>query len=291
MRGSWRSGMRPPYFISLLLLGWVIACRREPQTQPAVRLPGGTQTFDRTFHSNALGRDVVYRVIQPTSIPPDRPVHVLYLLHGNGSGFREWSQYSSIAELAARGYVLVMPEGHSTYFMNSAGKPEDRYEDFLTGDLVRDAEKELRMVPDRTHRAIAGVSMGGFAAVVIGLRHPELYGFAGALSPPIDAPERRFTLRRLSQSMGFRSIFGPDGSATRLASDPFVLARAADAQRAPYIFLSVGEQESLAEPVRRFDGLLTRHPLAHEFHVLPGGHDWSQWNRQLPGLESALAAH
>ncbi|SNS82123.1 S-formylglutathione hydrolase FrmB [Granulicella rosea] len=275
-----------PVFLCLL-----IGCDAKPAIEKPVQLPAGVVFQDKIFHSGALQRDVTYRVIRPASIPAASQAHVLYLLHGNGSGFREWSQYSAISQLATQGYVLVMPEGHSTYFMNSASKPQDQYEDYLTRDLIRDAEKDLPAPPDRAHRAIAGVSMGGFAAVVIGLEHPDLYGFAGALSPPIDAAGRRFTFRRLSQSLGFRSIFGPSGSDERRAKDPFVLAHTVDPRQAPYIFLPVGEQESLAAPVRAYDAQLTRQHLPHEFQTLPGGHDWAQWNRQLPAFESALAAH
>lgn len=264
------------------------SCRKAEEVQRPVALPQGTVLRDTTFYSAALNADVTYRIIEPTSFQPAARVRVLYLLHGNGSGFREWSTASPIAELAAKGYVLVMPEGHSTYFMNSASKPGERYEDFITHDLVADVERGLPARPDRLNRSIAGVSMGGFAAIVLALKHPDLYGFAGAMSPPIDMPRRSFTLRRWSQSLGIRAIFGPEGSATRSANDPFVLAKTIDPGAAPYIFLSVGQQESLREPVERFDAELRARHLPHEFEVETGGHNWQQWNRELPLLIASL---
>ncbi len=266
-------------------------CGREPKQQAVAPLtvPAGVVLTDRTFRSEAMGRSVTYRVIAPVAFRPGQRVRVLYLLHGNGQTYMEWSRWSHVAELAANGYVLVMPEGGSAYFMNSAGQPQDRYEDFVTRDLIADAERGLPSPVARAGRAIVGDSMGGFAALVLGMKHPELYGFVGALSPPVDAAERKFTLRRWGQSLGFRTIFGPDGSATRAADDPFVLARKADPAAMPYIFLSVGRQEPLLEPVVRFESALTRRKVAHEFHVLPGGHNWAQWNAQMPGLISALS--
>jgi enterochelin esterase-like enzyme len=76
---------------------------------------------------------------------------------------------------------------------------------------------------------------------------------------------------------------GRRGGATRRANDPFVVANA-DGARVPYVFLSAGDAEPLLEPVRRFDALLTRRGIAHEFHVMPGGHDWGEWNEALPAL-------
>jgi len=245
---------------------------------------------DRTFHSEALRRDVTYRVLAPAALPAGQRVRVVYLLHGNGGSFREWSEESSIAQLAGAGYVLVMPEGHTSYYLNSAGDRKQRYEDFITRDLVADAERDLPARLDRTDRAIVGVSMGGYAAIVLSLKHPELYGFAGALSPPTDLAERAFSLRRPLKSLAFRRIFGPPGSAARAANDPFLLAKAADPARTPYLFLSAGEQEPLLEPVERFAALLQARQIPYEFRTLPGGHDWRQWNAELPALIAALAS-
>ena len=181
-----------------------------------------------------------------------------------------------------------MPEGHSTYFMNSATNADDRYEDFLTQDLIADAERGLPQSIGRSSRFIVGNSMGGFAAIVVALKHPDLYGFAGALSPPVDFPRRAFTLRRISQSLGIRRIFGPEGSATRFANDPFVLARKATPDSVPFLFVAVGDQESLREPVERFNAILGSRRIPHVFLLGSGGHNWQRWNGDLPLLRESL---
>ena len=209
------------------------------------------------------------------------PARVIYVLHGNGGTYAEWSRDSAIVRLAPAEWTLVMPEGGSSYWMNSASVAQDRYEDFVTRDLVAEAE---RGVDGPVDRAIVGNSMGGFAALVLGMKHLGLYGFVGALSPPVDYPERAFSLKRVGQSMAIRAIFGPEGSATRKANDPFVLAAHADSARLPYIFLSVGDQEPLLGPAKRFDAVLNARHVKHEFHVEPGGHNWGQWNQALPVL-------
>ena len=156
--------------VSLLMTGLLLlaACRREGQQ--------ASQT--RTFYSAALFRKVTYRIIVPAHLPPG-PVSVLYLLHGAGGSADDWANHSDIASLLPDS-VLVMPFGANSYFMNSATHPEDRYEDFITRDLIADAERSLPARPRR--RAIAGVSMGGCAAIVLALRHAELFPFAAGLS-------------------------------------------------------------------------------------------------------------
>jgi S-formylglutathione hydrolase FrmB len=126
--------------------------------------------------------------------------------------------------------------------------------------------------------------MGGFAALVLGMKHPGMYRFVGAMSPPVDYPERGFAVKRWGQWMAIRSIFGPEGSAARRANDPFVLVRAADPARVPFVFLSVGSEEPLLGVVRRFDGVLSERGIKHEFRVERGGHDWGEWNVALPEM-------
>ena len=278
---------------AILLFAMVIpgsGCRNAEAPARTVELPAATVLHDTTFHSEALGRDVTYRVIAPASFQAEQRVRIVYLLHGLGRDFREWSEWSSIAELAAKGYVLVMPEGGASFYVNSAMVPQDRYEDFITHDLIGDAEKGLPRPVEPLDRAIVGVSMGGYGAIVLSLKHPGLYGFAGALSPPVEVTARPFRLLKLSNSLGFRRVFGPAGSATRIADDPFMLERKAEAGRTTFLFLSAGESEPLLEPIKRFEVLLQARNISHEFRTQPGGHDWAQWNAQLPELIKSLEA-
>jgi len=252
------------------------------------RLFPGVNIQDVTFHSGALRRDMPYRVYLPARIDPGHRLPVIYLPHGGGGGFRDWSNDSDVGSYASQGLILVMPEGESSYYMNAAGKPEEKYEDYLVHDLIADVEARFHAASGRENRAIVGVSMGGFAAVKLALTRPELFVFAGSLSPAIDVPSRRFSLRRWEQSLRFRAIFGPDGSEVRRKSDPFVLVGAADPARTPYLYITAGEQEALLEPNRRFAALLKRRQFAFEFHTSPGGHNWNQWDAQLPGCFKSL---
>jgi S-formylglutathione hydrolase FrmB len=243
---------------------------------------------DVSFTSAALGREVTYRIFLPTRIDAGAKLPVVYLLHGNGGGFKDWSNNSYVARYAAKGLILVMPEGGGSYFMNAVEKPRDRYEDFVTRDLVGDVGTRFPVRMDREGRAVVGVSMGGFAAVTLALRHPEMFVFSGAISPAIDVPERHFTWRRAAQWWGFRTIFGPWESAERSARDPFVLARSADVREVTYFYLTAGEQEPLQEPIRRFAERLHARGIAYEFHTKPGGHDWAEWDAQIPGCIESL---
>jgi putative tributyrin esterase len=277
-------------FLSLVVL-LLPACRRNNSAKEPdrPRLTPDVTLRDVTFRSAALGRDMQYRVIMPLAI--GQKLRVVYLLHGSAGGFRDWSNYSDVARFAESGLLLVMPEGGSSYYTNAVDPPQDRFEDYIVRDLISDVGSRFPVATGRANRAIIGVSMGGFGAIKIGLRHPDLFAFAAGISSALDVPRRGFSIKRLHQSRHYNSIFGPSGSPARRDNDPFSLARTASPDSAPYFFLTCGEQEGLLPVNLEFGALLAERHFKYEFHTVRGGHDWNQWNAWLPTLFKSLFEH
>lgn len=279
-------------FTLFAILAIALACHKQTPPPPdRPRLAANVQMQDVRFHSAALGRDMTYRVFLPVTIPANEKFPVVYLLHGGGGSYRDWSNYSDVSQYAARGLILVMPEGESSYYMNAVKRPADRFEDYIVKDLIADVEKRFPVLPDREHRAIVGNSMGGFGAVVLALKHPDLFVFAGALSPALDVPTRPFSIKRIGQYREHSAIFGDWGSQPRRDNDPYTLARNADPARVPYLFLTCGNQEGLLPANKKLAAILQSRGFRYEFYVVPGGHDWSQWNARVSALFESLAAH
>jgi S-formylglutathione hydrolase FrmB len=276
--------------IAVLVIFLSLARRKPAETiTDHPRLAPGVVMQDVTFYSQALHRAMQYRVFLPETTAKN--LRVVYLLHGGGGTFRDWSNYSDVAQFAGRDLLLVMPQGDYSYYTNAAARSQDRYEDYIVDDLAADVEGRFPARRDRAGRAIVGVSMGGFGAVKLALQHPDHYVFAAAMSPAIDVPRRRFTWKRFNQSRSFLEIFGAEGSDSRRNNDPFVLAQAADAKSTPYLYLTCGRLEGLLAPNQEFDSLLERRGIAHEFHSVPGGHEWNQWATQLPAVFKSLRQH
>jgi S-formylglutathione hydrolase FrmB len=226
--------------------------------------------------------------VLPANIAAGQKFPVVYLLHGGGGGFHDWSNYSDIARYAEHGLILVMPEGNSSYYTNSVEHPHDRYEDYIVHDLIADVEQRFPAMAGRAHRAIVGMSMGGFGAVVLALKHPDLFVFAGGLSSALDVPSRPFSIKRVGQWRQYAAIFGAWKSQSRRESDPYVLVRSADPAKAAYLFLTCGEQEGLLAVNKRFVSMLQARHFQYEFHTAPGGHDWNEWDQRIPDLIASL---
>jgi len=246
---------------------------------------------DVTFESASLRRRMLYRLVMPAKINPGKKLPVVYLLHGGGGGYLDWTNYSDAAKFAEPGLILVMPEGDSSYYTNSAGRPEDRYEDYIVKDVIAEVESRYPAGPGRQNRAIVGVSMGGYGAVKIAMKHPELFAFAAGLSPAVDVPTRPFSIKRISQWRFHSSIFGPAGSQTRRENDPYALALTIDPATTPYLFVTCGEQEGLLPANRKFAAILAERKFAYEFHTARGDHNWMQWNAWLPEAFESLQRH
>ena len=250
---------RPSLRILLLcaILAITSAChktREEFSDHP--RLTPKVALRDVNFHSAALNREMSYRVLMPNSLSPGTKLPVVYLLHGGNGGFRDWTNYSDVARFAEQDLILVMPEADESYYTNSAKHPEDRYEDYIVDDLISDVEARFPVARGQGNRAAVGISMGGFGAVMLALRHPNLFVFVGGLSSALDVTSRPFSFHRMGQWRHYESIFGPWGSSTRRENNPFILARSADPARAPYFFLTCGDREGLLPANRSFASLL-----------------------------------
>ncbi|MGA3045795.1 MAG: alpha/beta hydrolase family protein [Terracidiphilus sp.] len=274
----------------------LISCHQAQQLLPDhPRQFPGVAMQDVTFFSPALNRNMPYRVYLPAKPVSGQKFPVVYLLHGGNGGFRDWSNYSDVARYAAPdnsgGLILVMPEGAFSYYMNAAEKPEDKYETYIVNDLISDVEERFPAAKGREGRAIVGISMGGFAALKLALSRPDLFVYVAALSPSIDILHRGLSPKRLGEWWRIRTIFGPSNSETRRTSDPFLLVQSANPVQTPYLFMTAGEQEPLLEPNQRFAARLRDHHFSYEFHTKPGGHNWTQWDAQLPGCFESLFKH
>lgn len=133
----------------------------------------------------------------------DRRYPVLYLLHGIGDTEKVWLRSwqpgntgfdsipalmdSAIKENRFGDFIVVMPDGRTNWFgsfyVNSAAT--GNWEDFFSKELVGFIDEKYRTIADAGHRAVAGHSMGGYGAITLGMKHPEVFGTVYGMNPAI----------------------------------------------------------------------------------------------------------
>ena len=255
------------------------------------RVAPGTRWFDITLHSAVLGRDQRIRFIVPTEVPAGAKLPVVYLLHGAGSSYRDWTDKTAIASLAAHGFILVSPETDEAFALNEIN-PHRHYEDFFIEDVMPAVAHELPYAAqDRARTAIVGISRGGLGATVLALHHPERFGYVAALSAVTGFGPGRFSWRHPLLTSLNQLRWGPPRSPTRLENSPFRLLRAADPAQLPYFFITVGAQDRLLPEDLKLSRALANRGVPNDFSVVPGEHHWSVWAAEVPLLSDNLRSH
>lgn len=251
-----------------------------------------------SFASPSLGREIAYAVDLPPSYAAGRQAYpVLYALHGLFESHAFWERRGLAAILAGlrqRGelpeFLVVAVDGENSFFLNG---PAGRYEDLVTRDIAAHVETTYRVARGRPARMLLGVSMGGYAALRIAFKHPELFGAVAAhsamLLPRMPTPEDGAGRWHMD---AFRRAFGePIDPALWAASDPLALAPRADPGTAPALAFDCGAQDrfGLFEGNQALHRLLDARGIAHEFALPPGDHGYEYVRSALPGSLRFLA--
>lgn len=161
-------------------------------------LAGGAQAGEivrETYPSSVLKREARYTVYLPDGYKDAvARFPVVYLLHGASGDEWSWVKQGSATEtldgLMRRGLmrpsVVVMPTvGASSWFTNGA---VDAAETAIMDELLPLIEQRYKVGNDRAMRAIGGLSMGGYGALNLALRHPDKFCAAAVISPAIYDP-------------------------------------------------------------------------------------------------------
>jgi S-formylglutathione hydrolase FrmB len=223
---------------------------------------------------------------------PSRRYPVLYFLH-DGYGNARSLESSGVAEkiyaaMAAGGlpeFLIVAPGAPGSWFSDFHDGVH-RYEQFLTGDLIAKIEKRYRVIAGKRARGITGISMGGYGAFKLALKHPDLYGAVSSLSGaliPIEwddlARYSAFARWTLKRAFGSRR----DDNALA-ANDIWVILRGKHFEAPPFAAqLRAGTEDvyELNGVAAQFGTFLAEHGVPASVILEPGGHDWTYWRRAL----------
>ncbi len=294
-----RSGRRPrsrrislrSCFMSATIIFFLVLTFCAP---PSARAQGRAEC--REAPSKILSHAVPYCVILPPSYDSNksRRYPVLYFLHGLGgdaqflinSGgldmIEDLWQHRQIAD-----FLIVTPSAGRSFYINSRDG-RVRYQDFFIREFLPFIESHYRILRDRHHRAISGISMGGYGALRFAFLYPDLFGSVSAHSPAlVQNPPRsnvssgqEITITRFLGS-AFGSPFDP---AYWTRESPFTIVRGHPRPHDLRIYFDCGTSDDYGfdRGAEAFHKLLLSRGIPHEFHLYTGGHDWSYFAQHLP---------
>lgn len=210
---------------------------------------------------------------------------VLYLLHGAGGDENAWSELGRavqildnlIAQGKAEPMIVVMPNGNGAQeavpgeYPNSMYKPSFSNSKTMEGsfekafpDIMNYVESHYRTINDKAHRAIAGLSMGGFHSLYISANYPDLFGYVGLFSAAINRQakgENTYIYENLEEKLAKQFSDAPK-----------------------LYFIGIGNGDFLFQDNVKYRELLDSHGYKYEYMETDGGHEWRNWRKYLNHL-------
>lgn len=261
-----------------------------------------------TLYSKVLGVKRAYTVYLPKSFEQDKEKKypVLYLLHGMWEKNDIWTNRGHVKDvmdcLTASGeaceMILVCPDaggGDPNVFQNGYfDMPGWAYETFFFTEFLPYVEKRFRVIGDRQHRAVAGLSMGGGGATNYGQRHPDLFSAVYAMSALMEIPEKGAA--RFDDPAGKLAVL------TRSVIENSCVKYVAEADdnrkkslRSVSWFVDCGDDDFLLDRNIEFYRAMREANIPCQFRVRDGGHTWEYWHSALytclPFVSRTFSSH
>ena len=230
---------------------------------------GAVQTV--WYQSQVLGRVRRMHVYTPPGYERNTAKYpILYLLHGASDGDDSWSTVGHagfildnlIAAKQCKPMIVVMPAGHTVPLFiwgDPHGLDLGEFEKDFVQDVMPYAESHYRVLTDRAHRAIAGLSMGGMQTLDISLANPSSFAYVGVFSSG-------WLAGRLEESEK-RYVAGLDDAKAKSGLK--------------LVWFATGKEDFLLDRTHATVDLLKRHGFSPEFHESEGGHTWDNWRAYL----------
>jgi enterochelin esterase-like enzyme len=234
----------------------------SPSPTPFVcRQNGGTILYDQ-LTTDLLRHPIDFRIYLPPCYDQEteRRYPVLYLLHGQSYNDDQWDRLGAdeaadalISSAEAAPFIIVMPR-YRIWFQPD----EHNFGQAMVEVLIPHIDEKYRTVPDRSQRAIGGLSMGAAWALHLALSQWEMFGAVGL------------------HSLALFSIDSPriPGWLDAIPQDQL-----------PRIYIDIGDKDNqnLLDSTRWFEETLTKKGVPHEWYLFSGYHEEKYWQEHTEG--------
>ncbi|MBN1598830.1 MAG: hypothetical protein JW894_11095 [Bacteroidales bacterium] len=248
---------------------------------------------DLVIESKILKQEVEYSLMLPSGYyEKNKNYPVVYLLHGFGGDNNSWLARCNIDHMvdslrncnSIGEFIYVMPEAMKTYYINNFDS-SIMYGDFMVKELVQFIDKTYRTKPGAEYRALLGMSMGGFGAIIQGLQNYNSFKTIVVMGGAMRTDQMFISLSQDRYEKFFSPVFGPELSdQSRITehwkqNSPYNLidSTSRDKLKESNLYIDCGLYDSLWPSNKALHELLLEYKIPHEFHCRPGGHNWSYW--------------
>lgn len=226
---------------------------------------------DIKIFSKEMNKEVPVTVVLPDSYNKDKKYSVIYTLHGWSGSNKNFVEKTPIGELADKySVIFVSPDGnYDSWYVDSEVVKESKYASFIAKDLVEGIDSMYSTSPESKHRAITGLSMGGYGAFYIGLNNQKVFGNIGSMSGGL-IPEA------YKGNWGISKYINANWENYNIDS----LAHKLLFTKTNIIF-DCGVDDFFIEVNRAVHNKLLALNINHDYAERPGMHNWTYWGNSI----------
>jgi len=173
--------------------------------------------------------------------------------------------------------IIVCPDGgYRSWYINSPVSTASQMENFIASELPAYIDKNYPTISNRSHRGIAGLSMGGHGAIMIAMKYPQRFASASSISGTLD-------LEQIVGKYESHLIFGERISNPEPWTKNSVLNLAAKLKTKKLaLLIDCGNKDYFLRGNKALRKILVNRKIDHEYIERYGDHNWEYWTSALP---------
>ena len=250
-----------------------------------------------SYSSTTFKDEIKYAVYLPSEYDSStRSYPVLYLFHGLGNNENAWIQYGDMKRLMDSMYasesivpmIVVMPNAGNSWFIDDI-QSDFPFETIFIDEFLDHIDSEYRTRSEKEFRAFGGLSMGGYGALILAFKHPDMVSSIFSLSPGIWTDETIQSLSNEGYLRTFDNLYtnDPDNRLTDRWRAHSILHQAreksqSDLSKVKYYITSGDDDAGISVATAELHIILKNKNVPHEYRVYDGGHTWEYWRKTFP---------
>ncbi|HOY32072.1 MAG TPA: alpha/beta hydrolase family protein [Bacteroidales bacterium] len=232
-----------------------------------------------TVHSPSMNKNISTCVITPLNYNnTGLPYPVLYLLHGYGGNYATYINFfPEVLQFADQYNMIIIGTdgGFSSWYLDSPVDPSMKYETYISKELVVFIDSAFNTVKSHEGRAITGLSMGGYGALYLAIRHQDIFGACGSMSGGVDF-RPFYTNWDLTERLGAIERFPENWEKNTII---YQLSQVKDNR--PEMIIDCGVDDFFIDVNRQLHEKMLKLNIKHDYIERPGEHTREYWSNAL----------
>lgn len=252
-----------------LVVCWIVFCFSNLQAA----------TVDTVLTSSAaMQKQIKAVVVLPDAYKKGGRFPVVYLLHGFGGNYADFTKNYPVIKQCADQYkmILVCADGNvSSWYLDSPVDEKWKYETYVAGELVNWIDQHYKTIVSNRGRAITGLSMGGHGALSLAFKHSDVFGAAGSMSGGVD-------IRPFPNNWLIAQRLGPEAEFPERWKENSVIENIHRIKPNQLSLIVDCGTDDFFYPVNlAFHERLLSAKIPHDFIVRPGAHNSAYWANSI----------